>query len=292
MKSAGDFDRFRVPPGTSVHLSDYATDQTEPFVDKAQVQQKLADDVAKMTDLQAKLYAQNVYALLIVLQGIDACGKDGTVRHVMSGVNPAGCDVKSFKVPSAEELDHDYMWRYSRALPERGKIGIFNRSYYEEVLVVRVHPELLGQEHIHSSKKRENLWPTRYRDINNFEQYLGENGIEVLKFFLHLSNEEQRQRFLARLDSADKNWKFSESDVRERAFWDDYQHAFEDMLSHTSTKENPWYIVPADRKWFTRMVVADVITRKLESMNLSYPELDRAGQEALARARKLLENEA
>jgi PPK2 family polyphosphate:nucleotide phosphotransferase len=291
MTQRGLFDRYRVPPGALVDLSTYPTDDTAPFVDKTEAQQKLADDVDTLADLQSKLYAQNVHAVLVVLQGIDASGKDGTVKHVMSGVNPAGCDVKSFKVPSAEELDHDYLWRYVRALPERGKIGIFNRSYYEEVLVVRVHPELLGREHIQSAKKREKLWPTRFRDINNFEQYLTENGIEVLKFFLHLSKDEQKKRFLSRLDSADKNWKFSESDVGERAYWDDYQRAFVDMLSHTSSEYAPWYIVPADRKWFTRVVVADIIARKMESMKLGYPELDLTGREALERARLLLENE-
>jgi PPK2 family polyphosphate:nucleotide phosphotransferase len=285
------FEHLRVPPGTTVRLKDYATDDTGPFKDKSQAQEKLAADVEKLADLQAKLYAQNIYGILILLQGIDAAGKDGTIKHVMSGINPAGCQVKSFKVPSAEELDHDYLWRYMRALPERGNIGIFNRSYYEEVLVVRVHPELLAVEHIHSSRKRKELWTDRYRHINHFEQYLEENGYEVIKFFLHLSREEQKQRFLSRLDSPEKNWKFSEGDVKERAFWDDYQNAFEEMLSNTSSKEAPWYIVPADRKWFTRMAVADIIVSKLESMNLAYPKLDAARTAALARGRKFLETE-
>ena len=285
------FDRLRVPPGTSVHLPDYPTNETEPFGDKSEAQDKLATDVAKLADLQAKLYAQNTYALLVILQGIDASGKDGTIKHVMSGVNPAGCQVKSFKVPSAEELDHDYLWRYVKALPERGTIGIFNRSYFEEVLVVRVHPELLGNEHIHSSKKRATLWSKRFDEINNFEAYLQENGVEIVKFFLHLSKDEQKSRFMSRLDSPDKNWKFSESDVAERAYWDDYQRAFEDMLTHTTSGQAPWYVVPADRKWFTRCAVADIIVRKLESMNLAYPELDPAGREALERARKTLEKE-
>jgi PPK2 family polyphosphate:nucleotide phosphotransferase len=285
------FEQFRVPPGKAVKLADYPTDETGPFTDKSQAQEKLAADVAKLADLQAKLYAQNVYGVLILLQGIDAAGKDGTIKHVMSGVNPAGCQVKSFKVPSAEELDHDYLWRYMRALPERGNIGIFNRSYYEEVLVVRVHPELLAVEHIHSSKKRKELWADRYRQINHFEQYLEANGYEVIKFFLHLSKKEQKERFLARLDSPEKNWKFSENDVKERVFWDDYQNAFEEMLSGTSSKESPWYVVPADRKWFTRVVVSDIITSKLESMNLAYPKLDAARKAALERGRKFLENE-
>jgi PPK2 family polyphosphate:nucleotide phosphotransferase len=274
-----------------VKLKDYPTAETEPFKDKSEAQEKLAADVAKLADLQSKLYAQNTYALLIVLQAIDAAGKDGTIKHVMSGVNPAGCQVQSFKVPSEEELDHDYLWRYVRALPRRGNIGIFNRSHYEEVLVVRVHPELLVRERIHSSKKREDLWAKRYREINDFEYYLEDNNFEVLKFFLHLSKEEQKQRFLARLDSPDKNWKFSEGDVKERDYWDDYQKAFEEMLSNTSTEQAPWYVIPADRKWFTRVVVSDIIVAKLESMKLAYPELDESGQAALKRARNILENE-
>jgi PPK2 family polyphosphate:nucleotide phosphotransferase len=286
-----NFNRFRVPPGTTVKLKDYPTDETEPFVDKSEAQEKLAADVAKLADLQSKLYAQNTFALLIVLQGIDASGKDGTIKHVMSGINPAGCQVTSFKVPSAEELDHDYLWRYGRGLPRRGDIGIFNRSYYEEVLVVRVHPELLAIEHIHSSKKRDKLWANRFEEINSFEHYLEENGIEVLKFFLHLSKEEQKKRFLDRLDSPDKNWKFSEGDVKERSFWDDYQRAFEDMLSNTSSKDAPWHIIPADRKWFTRVAVSDIVVSKLESMNLAYPTLDPAQKESLQRARKILETE-
>ncbi|REK09931.1 MAG: polyphosphate kinase 2 family protein [Planctomycetota bacterium] len=285
-------ERFRVPPGTNVRLRDYDTAATEPFGDKSQAQDKLAADVEKLADLQSKLHAQNVYGLLIILQGIDASGKDGTIKHVMSGVNPAGCQVKSFKVPSEEELDHDYLWRYVRALPERGNIGIFNRSYYEEVLVVRVHPELLGREHLQASRKeQQELWANRFEEINAFERYLERNNFEVLKFFLHLSKDEQKERFMARLDSPDKNWKFSEADVRERAFWDDYEKAFEEMLSYTSTEWAPWYVVPADRKWFSRVVVSDVIVSKLESLGLAYPTLDAAAQEALGRARKLLNDE-
>jgi PPK2 family polyphosphate:nucleotide phosphotransferase len=285
------FERFRVAPGSKVKLKDCPTDDPRPFAEKEEAEQKLASDVAKLAELQGKLYAQNTYALLVVLQGIDAAGKDGTIKHVMSGVNPMGCQVTSFKVPSEEELDHDYLWRYVRALPRRGNIGIFNRSHYEEVLVVRVHPELLGREHIHRSKKGEALWARRFREINDFEHYLTENGIEVLKFFLHLSKGEQKKRFLARLDSPDKNWKFSEGDVKERNYWDDYQRAYEEMLSNTSTEEAPWYVVPADRKWFTRVVVSDVIVSKLESLKLDYPKLDGEQLKALDRARKILETE-
>src|SRR5260221_4831703 len=225
------FESLQVPPGKTIKLKDYSPASTWHFSSKAEAQQKLTDDIAVLTDLQAKLYAQNSYGLLIVLQGIDASGKDGLIKHVMSGVNPSGCQVKSFKVPSYEELDHDYLWRYTRALPERGNIGIFNRSYYEEVLVVRVHPELLRAQRLPRDIKRDVLWADRYRQFNHFERYLVENGIVVLKFFLHLSKDEQKRRFLARLESRDKNWKFSEADVKERAFWDDYMRAYEDMLS-------------------------------------------------------------
>lgn len=289
-------DRFLVPPNTDVKLKDYSTAQTDPYHSKEEAQDKLDADILKLRELHAKLYAQNTFALLIILQGIDAAGKDGTIKHVMSGVNPIGCQVKSFKQPSSEELDHDYLWRHVKALPERGNIGIFNRSYFEEVLVVRVHPELLAKEKIDPAKidpakNRAKLWSHRFREINEFERYLVDNGIEILKFFLHLSKEEQKRRFLARLDSPDKNWKFSESDVKERAFWDDYRAAFEDMLSHTSTPYAPWYIIPADQKWFTRSSVAEIIVGKLESMKLRFPELDEERMTALRRAKKMLENE-
>lgn len=282
---------FRVPPGESVRLKDHATDDTGSFKGKEEAQEKLAADIVKLSDLQDKLYAQNIHGVLVLLQAIDAAGKDSTIKHVMSGVNPAGCQVRSFKVPTAEELDHDYMWRYAKALPERGNIGIFNRSYYEEVLVVRVHPELLAIEHIEPAKKRKELWSDRFRDMNNFEFYLRENGYEIIKFFLHLSKEEQKKRFLSRLDEPEKNWKFAESDVKERAFWNDYQLAFEDMLSNTSTKHAPWYVIPADRKWFTRCAVADILVDRLESMELAYPKLDDDRKAALARGRMLLESE-
>lgn len=285
------FDRFRVPPNDKVQLKDYPTNDTAPLTDKAQAEAHLNDSREQIAELQSKLYAQNTSGLLVVLQGIDASGKDSTIKHVMSGVNPAGVRVTSFKVPTTTELDHDYLWRYAIALPERGMIGVYNRSQYEEVLVVRVHPELLGREHLHPTKKTAGIWPKRFRDINNFEQYLCENGFEVLKFFLHISKEEQRQRFLARIDSPKKNWKFSEGDVRERSFWDDYRKAFEEMLSNTSTKDAPWYVVPADQKWFARAVVADVIKSKLTEMNPQYPQLDAAAQEGLKRAATLLRDE-
>ena len=264
-------DKFIVPSKKSVKLSDYPADETGSYRSKEDAQQKLESDVRKLTELQGKLYAQDKMALLVILQGIDASGKDGTVKHVMSGVNPTGCIVKSFKSPTYEELDHDYLWRHVKALPERGMIGIFSRSYYEEVLVVRVHPELL--------------------EINEFERYLVDNGTEVLKFFLHLSKDEQKRRFLSRLDAQDKNWKFSDADVKERELWDEYQSAYEDMLNHTSSEYAPWHVVPADYKWFTRTVVADAIVHKLENMDLSYPEIDDERARELASAKQLLENE-
>lgn len=284
-------DKFLVPPNQKVKLKDYSTSPTKPFATKAESDEKLQADIAKLADLQSKLFAQNTYGLLIIFQGIDAAGKDGTVKHVMSGVNPSGCQVTSFKIPSNGELQHDYLWRTVNALPERGKIGIFNRSYYEEVIVVRVHPELLEKERIHPTKKKESLWKTRYEEIDNFERYLVENGFEVLKFFLHLSKEEQKRRFLTRLESPDKNWKFSESDVKERAHWDDYTAAYEQMLSHTSTSHAPWYVVPADQKWFTHVTVADIIVNKLESLDLHYPKMNEEQLKALANAKKILQEE-
>lgn len=284
-------DKFLVPPDKTIKLKDYAPDLTAPYKSKAEAAEKLHADVTNLAEWQAKLYAQNTFGLLIILQGIDAAGKDSTIKHVMSGVNPMGCDVKNFKVPSDEELDHDYFWRYMRALPERGNINIFNRSYYEEVLVVRVHPALLARERIPPRGKADELWKTRYREINDVERYLVANGIEILKFFFNLSKEEQKNRFLARLESPEKNWKFSEADVKERAYWDDYMAAFEEMLNHTSTENAPWYIIPADHKWYAHVAVADIIVRKLTSLKLDFPKLHDEQQKALENAKKLLKNE-
>jgi PPK2 family polyphosphate:nucleotide phosphotransferase len=285
------FKQLVVPPDTKVKLKDYSTDKTDGYGSKEDAAEALASDIATMSDLQGKLYAQNTFALLIILQGIDGAGKDGTIKHVLSGVNPTGCHVKSFKVPSVEELDHDYLWRHIRALPERGNIGIFNRSYYEEVLVVRVHPEYLKRQRIPEVKKLDKLWQTRYQEINDFEKYLVSNGTEILKFFLHLSKEEQKKRFLARLETPDKNWKFSAADVAERAYWDDYHAAFEEMLSNTSSKHAPWHVIPADRKWFMHMAVADIIVDKLSSLDLKYPEVDGEAKKEIEEARKQLEKE-
>jgi PPK2 family polyphosphate:nucleotide phosphotransferase len=286
-----NFKHLIVPPDTRVKLRDFSTDPTEPYADRAEASEKLQADILKLSDLQARLAAQDTYALLVILQGMDAAGKDSTIKHVMSGVNPSGCLVKNFKAPSSEELDHDYLWRHAKALPERGIIGIFNRSYYEEVLVVRVHPELLEREKIPSDKNRDKLWAARFDEINQFESYLAANGIEVVKFYLHLSKKEQKKRFLARLDLPDKNWKFSDADVAERKFWDDYSEAYEDMLSHTSTSVAPWHVVPADHKWFTHLVVADVIIAKLASLDLHFPKINGQRKKSLENARKTLELE-
>ena len=283
-------DKLRVPEKKTVRLAEWSTVAMDTDLTKDNAQALLQEGTEKLADLQARLHAQNTYGLLVILQGIDASGKDGTIKHVMSGVNPSGCQVKSFKIPSVEELDHDYLWRYGRALPERGNIGIFNRSYYEEVLVVRVHPELLARQQI-PGKKREKFWEARYDEINRFEGYLEHNGIEVLKFFLHISKGEQKKRFLSRLTSPDKNWKFSEGDVKERTYWDQYTAAFEDMLSHTSTAAVPWYVIPADQKWYSRLAVSQIIVDKLVSLKLDYPKLDDEAKQALERAKKLLENE-
>ncbi|MGD9723208.1 MAG: polyphosphate kinase 2 family protein [Pirellulales bacterium] len=282
-----DINTMRVPPDKPVKLSKYPTLPTNTSLNKLEAQAELAEGIRQLADMQPKLYAQNIYALLVVLQGMDAAGKDSTIRHVMSGVNPAGCQVRSFKVPSAEELDHDYLWRYVRALPQRGNIGIFNRSHYEEVLVVRVHPELLQREHIPRGRQ-EQFWRTRFEEINHFETYLERNGIAVLKFFLHISKEEQKKRFLERLNSPDKNWKFSEADVRERAHWDAYQTAYEDMLSHTSTTVAPWHVIPADKKWFARLAVSRIIVEQLRALGLDYPKLGEPELAALERARQYL----
>jgi len=244
-----------------------------------------------LAEAQALLYADDRYAVLIVLQAMDAAGKDGTIKHVMSGLNPQGCQVFSFKKPSAEELDHNFLWRYMKDLPQRGRIGIFNRSYYEDVLVVKVHPELLDSQKLPPGKRGKSFWEARYEDINAFERHLVRNGIVVLKFFLHVSKKEQKRRFLERLERPEKNWKFSTSDLPERAFWADYMDAYEDALAATTTEEAPWYVVPADNKWVTRAVVADVITTAIRSLDLRYPEVTEEKRKALAEARSQLQKE-
>jgi PPK2 family polyphosphate:nucleotide phosphotransferase len=280
-----------VVPSSKIKLTDYDTKYTESYKSKQEAVQKLSDDILKLQQYQDVLYAQNTYALLIIFQAMDAAGKDGTIKHVMSGVNPQGCQVFSFKTPSVEELDHDYLWRCFKCLPERGRIGIFNRSYYEEVLVVRVHPEFLEKEQLPPEAKTKDIWKQRFEEINNFEKYLVNNGVIVLKFFLNLSQEEQKKRFLERLEMPQKNWKFSVNDAKEREFWDDYMKAYEETLNHTSTPWAPWYIIPADHKWFTRLAVADIICVKLKELNLKYPKVTEEQKQELRTIKALLENQ-
>jgi PPK2 family polyphosphate:nucleotide phosphotransferase len=292
-------DQLRVRQGKKVRLAEWDTGwaQTEELaalgkdVVKRSARAILARNLEQLAEAQELLWADDRYALLIVLQALDAAGKDGTIKHVMSGVNPQGCEVFNFKQPSREELDHDFLWRFARRLPERGRIGIFNRSYYEEVLVVRVHPELLEAEQLPPGKRGKAFWKHRYDAINAFERHLVRSGTIVLKFFLHVSKEEQRHRLLERLERPDKHWKFSPGDVAERARWDDYVEAYEDALRATSTPWAPWYVVPADAKWATRALVADIVTTTLLDLDLRYPEIDDAKRAAVAAARRALEAE-
>lgn len=284
-------DHFIVPPGKMIRLKDYDPGFTSHYQNKAEASAKLRKDIRRLTKYQDVLYAQRTYALLVVLQAMDTAGKDGTIKHVMSGVNPQGTHVHSFKAPSTEELDHDFLWRNMKALPERGEIGIFNRSYYEEVLVVRVHPKILNLQRLPPVAKGKDIWKQRFDEINHFEDYLVRNGVVVLKFFLNLSKEEQKRRLLARIGTPKKNWKFSLADAQERGYWDDYMTAFEDTFNHTSTEWAPWYIIPADNKWFTRTVVADVIIETLKSLKLSYPAMDEEHRQQLLDAKTLLESE-
>jgi len=283
---------FRVTDGKQFRLKDWDPDDTRGFKSREKAQEALTQGIARLREDQDKLYAQDRWALLLIFQAMDAAGKDSTIKHVMSGVNPQGCQVSSFKAPSAEELDHDFMWRTTRRLPERGQIGIFNRSYYEEVLVVRVHPEILAKQRLPEKIVTKDIWKERYEDINAFERYLTRNGTVVRKFFLHVSKEEQKQRFLERLAEPEKNWKFSLQDVIEREHWDTYMQVYEDMIRSTSTEATPWYVVPADHKWFTRVVVAEVIADTLESLNLTYPKVDAEKKKELETARTLLKAEA
>ncbi len=282
---------YRIEDGRKFRLRDIDPKDTGGIKSKGKAEELLRHGVERLADEQDKLYAQDSRALLLVLQAMDAAGKDGTIKHVMSGVNPQGCQVYSFKAPSTEELEHDYLWRTTRCLPELGRIGIFNRSYYEEVLVVRVHPELLAKQHLPPSLVTKKIWEERYEDINAFEKYLDRNGITIRKFFLHVSREEQRRRFLSRLEEPEKNWKFSGADVEERKHWDDYMTAYEEMIRATATPHAPWYVVPADNKWFTRLVVAAATVDALERMELAYPRVEKEKLAELAAARKALEGE-
>src|SRR3989442_1332590 len=286
--SSLDTNRFRVRPGRRVSLRQYDPADTRPFKSKKAASGRLERDCARLVALQEKLYAHDRWALLIIFQAMDAAGKDSAIEHVMSGLTQQGTQVYSFSRPSDEELDHDYLWRTTKALHERGRIGIFNRSYYEEVLVVRVHPEILSRQKLPASLVTQRLWTDRYEDINAFERYLARNGTLIRKFFLHVSNEEQRRRLLERLDEPSKNWKFEPADLDERDRWDDYMRAYEQTLSKTSTKHAPWFIVPADHKWFTRLTIAELVVEALEGLDLKFPELSQAHLDALAEARKRL----
>lgn len=283
-------EHFIVSPDTKTALKQYDSGYKGHFKHKSEAQHQLQEHIKHLKKHQEIFYAQNTFALPIIFQAMDAAGKDSTIKYVMSGVNPQGCQVFSFGVPSAEELDHDYLWRYAKTLPERGRIGIFNRSYYEEVLVVRVHPELLDRQQLPSEVKANKIWESRFQEINNFEKYLSQNGIVVLKFFLNVSKGEQKKRFLDRINRPEKNWKFSANDLNERAYWDKYMQAYGDVFNHTSTEWAPWYIIPADRKWFTRLVVADIICNRLASLKLSYPTVSKADKKQLLQAKEKLDN--
>jgi PPK2 family polyphosphate:nucleotide phosphotransferase len=277
---------LKVDPGRRVRLpKDFDPDYHADFVKKEDAKETLQRGVDLLTEYQARLAAQDTYGLLVIFQAMDAAGKDGTIKHVMSGVNPQGVEVTSFKVPSSEEMDHDYLWRAAKRLPARGMIGIFNRSYYEEVLVVRVHPAILAGQKLPPSAKRRGVWARRFREINDWEHYLVDNGIRIVKLFLNVSKEEQRQRFLARIDEPEKNWKFSAGDARERRYWDDYQKAFEDVLSKTSTEHAPWYVIPADRKWFMRIAAGAVILQALIDIDPKFPVVSDEAKADMAAAK-------
>jgi PPK2 family polyphosphate:nucleotide phosphotransferase len=285
-------EKFLIEPGSKLDLKDHPTDFTGDYSDKDEAVKDLGQNVARLRELQDVLYAQDKQSLLIIFQAMDAAGKDGAIENVMSGVNPQGCHVVSFKQPSDEELSHDFLWRCARQAPERGRIGIFNRSHYEEVLVVRVHPKILASQHLPDEVKNDpNIWKKRFEQIRNFESHLTANGTRILKFFLNVSKKEQKQRFLDRIAEDDKNWKFSMGDVKERGHWDDYMKAYTEAIEATSTKVAPWYIIPADKKWFTRLAVSEVIVKKLESMKLHYPVVTEEHKTELAEAKKLLEGE-
>lgn len=291
MKTGKMANTYRVDSGKHFKLKDFDPADTGHWKSKEHAAQAVQEGVARTSELQDKLYAQGQWSLLLILQAMDAAGKDGAIKHVMSGVNPQGCDVHSFKAPSEKELQHDFLWRTSLVLPERGHIGIFNRSYYEEVLVVRVHRELLDAEKIPSSLVTKNIWDERFEDIRHFERHMERSGTVIRKFFLHLSKEEQKKRFLKRLQEPEKNWKFSAADIHERKYWADYQAAYEDMIRNTATKGAPWYVVPADNKWFSRLVISTVIVDALESLELAYPKVREAERKELAVAKKMLLSE-
>jgi PPK2 family polyphosphate:nucleotide phosphotransferase len=279
---------YCITKGEKFRLKDHDPADINGLKDKHQAQGLLEDGIALLSHMQEKLYAQDRWALLLIFQAMDAAGKDGAIKHVMSGVNPQGCDVHAFKSPSSEELNRDYLWRIHKCVPERGKIGIFNRSYYEEVLVVRVHPPFLRAQKLPDHLITKHIWDERYEDINSFERYLTRNGIVIRKFFLHVSKKEQKKRFLERLEDSKKNWKFSMADVQERGFWKDYQEAYEEMIQRTATKHAPWYVIPADNKWFTRLAVASAIIETLDQLDLAFPDVDEAKKKELETVRTSL----
>jgi len=283
---------FRITNGNKFRLKDVDPNDTLEFTseDKPRAKEALQVGTTGIAELQDMLYAQDKWAVLLIFQAMDAAGKDGTIKHVMSGVNPQGCQVFSFKSPSSEDLEHDFLWRSMKCLPNRGNIGIFNRSYYEEVLVVRVHPELLAKQKIPPQLLTKDIWQERFHDIRSFERYLHRNGTKILKFFLHVSKKEQKRRFLARTENPEKNWKFSASDMAERQYWDEYQGAYEEMIRNTATKDSPWYVVPADNKWFTRVVVGAAIVETLASLDLAYPKVEKKRLEEIAKARASLQS--
>lgn len=288
MKTKKLADRYRVDDGKQFKLKDCDPADTAHWKSKEHAEQAVQEAIARTAELQDMLYAQDRWAVLLIFQAMDAAGKDGAIKHVMSGVNPQGCQVYSFKAPSERELQHDFLWRTTRDLPERGHIGIFNRSYYEEVLVVRVHGEILQGERTPPELVTKDIWNERFEDIHGFERHMWRNGTVIRKFFLHISKKEQKDRFLARLEEPEKNWKFSAADIHERKYWDDYQNAYEEMIRHTACEHAPWYVVPADHKWFTRLVVSSVIVDTLESLKLSYPKVDPGKRKELQAAKKLL----
>ena len=281
--------RFRVPPHQRIKLHHYDPGDTRPFKGKEQAAERLDRGRKRMFALQERLYAQDLWSVLLIFQAMDAAGKDSAIKHVMSGLNPQGTEVYAFKKPSDEELDHDFLWRNVKALPERGRIGIFNRSHYEETLVVRVHPELLGRQKLPPSLVTRRIWEERFEDINAWERHLARSGTLILKFFLHMSKEQQRKRLLDRLDDRAKTWKFQVGDLDERDRWDDYMRAYEEVLSNTSTKHAPWFIIPADHKWFTRVAIAETVVDALEGLDLRFPDLSKAQRDALASARARLQ---
>ena len=288
-----NIERFLVPEGSKVDFKKHPTDFTGDYTDKKEAVKHLEKNVERLAQLQDVMYAQDIYSLLIIFQAMDAAGKDGAIKHVMSGVNPQGCHVISFKEPSNEEMDHDFLWRCAKNVPEKGKIGIFNRSHYEEVLIVRVHPKILqGQRMPVEVKNDKNIWKNRYKQIKNFENGLTDNGTLVIKFFLNVSKEEQKQRFLSRIEETEKNWKFSMGDVKEREHWNDYMTAYKEAIESTSTENAPWYIIPADKKWFTRLAVAEIIVQEMEALDLRYPSVSEEHKAELLEAKKMMESES